>query len=199
MKPLFPVTNCLVRAPLSSGLRRRDLGDGPGHFGFDFAKRTFALFDDSDVPIKTSTWPQCGRAIAKWLSLKELPQDENDKSPTLSRFKNCSTYVSSFRLTRSDMFESVKRVTKSTDADWTISQDSVGESFKEGQEDMKVRNWNVFTKMLCSQIFFVNRDGEYESRISLDNEMVGLLVEDLDEATAVGIRMAENNEVSFSH
>ncbi|KAJ5207415.1 hypothetical protein N7472_003863 [Penicillium cf. griseofulvum] len=175
------------------------LGGGPDRFGFDFAKRTFTLFDDGDVPINTTTWPQCGRAIAKLLSLKELPQDENDKSPTLSQFKNRSTHVSSFRLTQRDMFESVKRVTKTTDADWTISQVSVAESFKEGQEGMKVHNWKVFVKMLYSRMFFANGDGDYESRIGLDNEALGLPVEDLDEATAEGIRMAENNEVPFSH
>jgi hypothetical protein len=175
------------------------LGGGPDRFGFDFAKRTLTLFGNGDVPINTTTWPQCGRAIAKLLSLKELPQDENDKSPTLSQFRNRSTYVSSFRLSQRDMFESVKRVTKTTDSDWTISQESVEERFKEGQEGMKVHDWKVFVKMLYSRMFFANGDGDYESRIGLDNEVLGLPVEDLDEATAEGIRMAENDEVPFSH
>ncbi|KAJ9482587.1 hypothetical protein VN97_g10835 [Penicillium thymicola] len=175
------------------------LGGGPDRFGFDFHKRSLTLYDGGDVPINTSTWPQTGRAIAKLLSLKELPEDENDQSPTLSQFRNRSVYVSSFRLTQCEMFESVKRVTKTTDADWTITQDSVVERFKEGQEGMKVHNWNVFTKMLYSRMFFANRDGDYESRRGLDNQLLGLPVEDLDEATAEGIRMAENNEVPFSH
>ncbi|KAJ6092095.1 hypothetical protein N7467_004064 [Penicillium canescens] len=175
------------------------LGGGPDRFGFDFTKRSVVLYDGGDVPINTSTWPQCGRAIAKLLSLKELPEDENDQSPTLSQFRNRSVYVSSFRLTQREMFESVKRVTKTTDADWTITQDSVAERFKEGQEGMKVHNWKVFTKMLYSRMFFANGDGDYESRRGLDNELLGLPVEDLDEATAEGIRMGQNNEVPFSH
>ncbi|KAJ5933142.1 hypothetical protein N7516_007631 [Penicillium verrucosum] len=175
------------------------LGGGPDRFGFDFHKRSLTIYDGGDVSINTSTWPQTGRAIAKLLSLKELPDDENDQSPTLSQFRNRSVYVSSFRLTQREMFESVKRVTKTTDADWTITQDSVAQRFKEGQEGMKVHNWNVFTKMLYSRMFFANGDGDYESRRGLDNQLLGLPVEDLDEATAEGIRMAENNEVPFSH
>ncbi|KAF4767024.1 hypothetical protein N7455_011290 [Penicillium solitum] len=175
------------------------LGGGPDRFGFDFIKRSLTLYDGGDVPINTSTWPQTGRAIAKLLSLKELPEDENDQSPTLSQFRNRSVYVSSFRLTQREMFDSVKRVTNTTDADWTITQDSVARRFREGQEGMKVHNWNVFTKMLYSRMFFANGDGDYESRHGLDNELLGLPVEDLDEATAEGIRMAENNEVPFSH
>ncbi|KAJ5698620.1 hypothetical protein N7462_000625 [Penicillium macrosclerotiorum] len=175
------------------------LGGGPDRFGFDFTKRSFTLYDGGDVPINTTTWPQCGRAIAKLLSLKELPEDENDQSPTLSQFRNRSVYVSSFRLTQREMFESIKRVTKTTDADWTITQDSVAERFKEGQEGMKVHNWKVFTKMLYSRMFFANGDGDYESKRGLDNELLGLPVENLDEATAEGIRMGENNEVPFSH
>ncbi|CAI7582971.1 unnamed protein product [Penicillium crustosum] len=175
------------------------LGGGPDRFGFDFINRSLTLYDGGDVFINTSTWPQTGRAIAKLLSLKELPEDEDDQSPTLSQFRNRSVYVSSFRLTQREMFESVKRVTKTRDADWTITQDSVVERFKEGQEGMKVHNWNLFTKMLYSRMFFANGDGDYESRRGLDNQLLGLPVEDLDEATAEGIRMAENNEVPFSH
>ncbi|KAJ5201125.1 hypothetical protein N7449_005928 [Penicillium cf. viridicatum] len=154
------------------------VGGGPDQFGFDFIKRSLTLYDGGDVPINTSTWPQTSRAIAKLLSLKELPEDENDQSPTLSQFRN----------------RSVPRMRTGL-----FTQDSVAERFKEGQEGMKVHNWNVFTKMLYSRMFFANGDGDYESRRGLDNELLGLLVEDLDEATAEGIRMAENNEVPFSH
>lgn len=175
------------------------MGGGPDRFGFDFTKHSVTFYDGGDVPINTSTWPQCGRAIAKLLSLKELPEDKNDQSPTLSQFRNRSVYMSSFRLTQREMFKSVKRVTKTTDADWTITQDSIAERFKEGQKGIKVHNWKVFTKMLYSRMFFANGDRDYESRRGLDNELLGLPVEDLDEATAEGIRMGENNEVPFSH
>ncbi|KAL2839883.1 hypothetical protein BJX68DRAFT_271932 [Aspergillus pseudodeflectus] len=175
------------------------LGGGPDRYGFDFAKRTFMLFDEGDVPINTTTWPQCGRAVAGLLSLKELPEDESDEEPTLARFANCCVYVSSFRLTQKDMFESVKRVTGTQNEDWTITKGSVKERFREGQEGLRVHNWKVFTKMLYSRMFFANGDGDYASRRGLDNGVLGLPVEDLDEATREGIRMGEAGEVPFSH
>ncbi|KAI2470449.1 hypothetical protein F4781DRAFT_430464 [Annulohypoxylon bovei var. microspora] len=175
------------------------LGGGPDRFGFDFNNRTFVEFGDGNVPINTTTWPQCGRAVASLLSLKELPEDEMDKSPTLSQFRNGSVYVSSFRLTQHDMFESVKRVTKTSDADWTITRDSAERRWEEGRSALEKGDWQLFTKMLYSRMFFPNGDGDYQSRRSLDNDMLGLPIEDLDEATRVGIRMGESGEVPFSH
>ncbi|KAL4982176.1 hypothetical protein BDW68DRAFT_171280 [Aspergillus falconensis] len=175
------------------------LGGGPDRFGFDFTKRTFTMLDNGDVPINTTTWPQCGRAIANLLSLKELPEDETDTSITLSQFANRCTYVSSFRLTQRDMFESVRRVTGTVETDWTITRESSLERFKEGQEGLKAHNWKVFTKMLYSRMFFPNRDGDYESTRGLDNEALGLPVEDLDAATKEGIRMGLAGEIPFSH
>jgi hypothetical protein len=96
-------------------------GGGPDRIGFDFNNRSVVLFDDTaEVAINTSTWPQCGRAIASLLSLKELPDDETDQSPTLSQFRNSAIYIPSFRLTQRDTLESVKRATGTTDADWKI-------------------------------------------------------------------------------
>ncbi|KAJ0415788.1 hypothetical protein BJY00DRAFT_304619 [Aspergillus carlsbadensis] len=175
------------------------LGGGPDRYGFDFGRRTFMLFDEGDVPINTTTWPQCGRAVAGLLSLKELPEDEGDTEPSLSGFANGCVYVSSFRLTQKDMFESVKRVTGTTNEDWTITKGSVQERFREGQEGLKVHDWKVFAKMMYSRMFFANGDGDYESRRELDNAVLGLPVEDLDEATREGIRMGESGEVPFSH
>lgn len=175
------------------------LGGGPNRFGFDFNERTFVQFDGGDVPINTSTWPQCGRAVASLLSLKELPEDETDQSPTLSQFRNGSVYVSSFRLTQLDMFESVKRVTGTTDADWTITRDSSEQRWKDSVAGLQKGDWKLYTKMLYSRMFFPNGGGDYESKVGLHNDLLGLPVEDLDEATAVGIRMGKNGEVPFSH
>jgi hypothetical protein len=176
------------------------LGGGPDRFGFDFNNRSVVLFDDAaDVAINTSTWPQCGRAIASLLSLKELPDDETDQSPTLSQFRNSAIYVSSFRLTQRDMFESVKRVTGTTDADWKITHDSVQQRFKEAQAAVQQGDWKMFTRMLYSRMFFPTGDGDYQSRVELHNDLLGLPVEDLDEATAVGVKMGESGEVAFSH
>ncbi len=175
------------------------LGGGPDRYGFDFKKRSFVLFDDGNVAINTSTWPQCGRAIANLLSLKVLPDDETDRSPTLSQFRNGSIYISSFRLSQRNMFESVKRVTGTTDADWTFTHESAEQRWKDGQAALQQGNMKAFTKMLYSRMFFPNGDGDYQSSRGLHNKLLDLPVEDLDEFTAIGVRMGENGEVSQSH
>lgn len=173
------------------------LGGGTDRYGFDFQTRAFVVFDEGNVAINTSTWPQCGRAIAALLSLKELPEDETDLSPTLSQFRNRTVYISSFRLSQFDMFESVKRVTGTTEADWTITHESSEQRYKEGRAAMEKGNFAEFTKMLYSRMFYTQGSVEYPQDV--DNGFLGLPVEDLDEATAVAVRMGENGEVTDHH
>ena len=175
------------------------LGGGLDRYGFDFKKRSFVLFDDDNVAINTSTWPQCGRAIANLLSLKELPDHETDGSPTLLQFRNGSIYMSSFRLSQHDMFESVKRVTGTTDPDWTITHESAEQRWADGQAALQQGNMKAFPKLLYSRMFFPNGDGDYQSNPGLHNDLLGLTVEELDESTAIGVPMGENGEVAQSH
>ena len=175
------------------------LGGGPDRYGFDFKKRSFTLFDDGNVAINTSTWPLCGQAIANILSLKELPDDDMDELPTLSQFRNSSIYISSFRLSQRDMFESVKRVTGTTDADWITTRESAEQRWKDGQAALQQGNTKAFTKMLYSRMFFPTGDGDYQSSRGLHNDLLDLAVEDLDEFTAIGICMGENDEIPLSH
>jgi hypothetical protein len=177
------------------------LGGGPDRYGFDFRNRSLIYFDDGDVAINTSSWPQCGRAVAGLLGLKKLPDDEKDTSPTISQFVDNGglVYISSFRLSQRDMFESVKRVTKTTDADWAITHESSEQRWKDGTAEMLRGNSAAFTKLLYSRMFFPNGDGDYESRRALHNDVLGLPVEDLDAATSIAVRMGENGEVAQGH
>lgn len=170
------------------------LGGGTDRYGFDFQKRSFVVFDEGGVAVNTSTWPQCGRAVAALLSLKELPEDEADESPTLSQFRNRVVYISSFRLSQLDMFESVKRVTGTTEADWTITHESSEQRYNDGREALGKGNFAEFTKMLYSRMFFTKGSVEYPRPV--DNALLGLPVEDLDEATVIAVRMGENGEVA---
>ncbi|KAF1966666.1 hypothetical protein BU23DRAFT_593067 [Bimuria novae-zelandiae CBS 107.79] len=173
------------------------LSGGPDRYGFDFKKRSLVLFDGGDTPMNTTTWPQCGRAIAKLLSLKIAPNGEDDRSLTLSQFRNSAIYVPSFRITQREMFESVKGVTGTTDADWSISHETSEQRWKESMAEIKKGNFGAFTKMLYSRAWFPNGDADHETSRGLHNEVLGLLLEDLDEWTAVAFRMAENDEVPW--
>ena len=73
------------------------LSGSPYRYGFDFNNKSVVFFDEGTTKINTSTWPQCGRAVANLLSLKILPEDESDKSPTLSQFRNDFIRISNER------------------------------------------------------------------------------------------------------
>ncbi|OAQ97001.1 hypothetical protein LLEC1_02654 [Akanthomyces lecanii] len=175
------------------------LGGGPSRYGFDFTKRSLVLFDGGDKPMDTTTWPQSGRAVASLLSLKRLPEDKDDESTTLAQFANGTAYVRSFRVTQRDMYESAKRVTKTADADWTITHESAQACFEDGKAKVKAGDFTTFTKMLYSRVWMDN-NADLEGRVGkLHNDVLGLPVEDLDEATAEAVRMALAEEVPFGH
>ncbi|KAF3764670.1 NAD(P)-binding protein [Cryphonectria parasitica EP155] len=175
------------------------LGGGPDRFGFDFQKRSLILFDKGDVAINVTTWPQCARAVANLLSLKELPDDATDKSPTISQFANKGVYVSSFLLTQKEMFESVKRVTNTSDNDWAISTESSEQRWRESRDAVHQGNIEPFAKLLYSRNFFPNGGGDYESQLQLQNDVLSLPKEDLDEATAEAVRIGVRGDVVKAH
>jgi hypothetical protein len=169
------------------------LAGGEVRYGFDFHNKTVTFYDEGTTKIPTSTWEQCGRAVAALLSLPELPRDENDKSPTVSQFADGLVYISSFFISQKDMYESVKRVTGTTDADWKVSYEGSETRYKDGIEAMKKGDMRGFGKMLYARVFF--GDGDYTPK--LNNKLLGLPEENLDERTKVAVRMAENNEVPY--
>ena len=122
------------------------------------------------------------------LSLKGLPEDETDKSATFSQFRNGGVYISSFRITQ--------RVTKTTDTSWTITHESAEQRWKDAHAQVLQGNFAAFTKNMYSRMFFNNGDGDYESRWGLDNTTLDLSAEDLDEYTAIAIRMKLNGGVA---
>lgn len=174
------------------------LGGGTARYGFDFKERKFIQFDDGNVKFSTTTWPQCGRAIASLFSLKELPEDEDDHSPTISQFANKSLYISSFNVNQHDIFASIKRVTGTSDADWTMTHESAEERWSGANDAVQNGDFSQFPKRLYSRIFFPNGDGALLGS-ELHNELLGLPVEDLDKYTAVAVRMGENDEVVNDH
>ncbi|KPM42225.1 hypothetical protein AK830_g4312 [Neonectria ditissima] len=165
------------------------LAGGEARFGFDFDKHSLTLYDDGKTKISTSTLSQVGRAVAKVLSLKELPDDENDKSPTLSGFLNKSVYLKSFVLSQNDMFQSVKRVTGTSDADWAITNESTKKRYEDGLAQVKGGNMAGFSKLLYARAFYP--EGPSDVSAKAQNELFGLPDESLDEATKAGVDLVK--------
>lgn len=160
-------------------------------YGFDLLGKKATLFDNGGVKINTSTWDQCGRAVAAWLSLKAIPEDENDKSVTVASWTNKPIYISSFLVSQRDMLDSIHRVQGTTDADWEISQEDVKERYQRSLELVQSGDMVAFRAAMYSRAFFPNGAANYETSRGLDNDVLGLPKESLDEATARAFKMAE--------
>ncbi|RBQ78659.1 hypothetical protein FVER14953_13196 [Fusarium verticillioides] len=165
------------------------LAGGESRFGFDFDKKSLTLYDDGNVKNSTSTLAQVGRAVAKVLSLKELPDDENDETLTISNFLDRAVYLNSFVVNQRDLFESVKRVTGTSDADWTVTHESSKKRYEEGMVQVKRGDMSGFSKLLYARAFFPEDPSDLSAKAQ--NELLGLPTEDLDEATKDGIALAE--------
>ena len=167
------------------------LGGGSERYGFDLKNHQVVFFDKGDKIINTTTWPQCGRAIANLLSLKVLRDDENDKSSCLTDFKNKPLYISSFTVSQRDMLDSVIRVTGTKLEDWKITHESAEKRWKSGVEQLKNGDMTGFVIALYTRLFFPDTSGNYEATKGLDNDAIGLPKEDLDEYTKLAIAFSE--------
>jgi hypothetical protein len=156
-------------------------------YGFDFKNKNVIIFDDGQVKMTTSTWPLVGRATAKLLSSKILPDDENDKSPCLDNFRRKNVYISSFYVNQMDMLQSVLRVTGTKEADWKITYESSKERYESALEVVKKGDRSQFAKLLYSRLFYPGATAAYQTQLS--NGILGLPNEDLDEFTKVAIQM----------
>ncbi|KAL1845849.1 hypothetical protein Plec18167_009247 [Paecilomyces lecythidis] len=165
------------------------LAGGEARLGFDFDKRSLTIYDDGNTKNSVSTLSQVGRAVAKVLSLKVIPDNENDRSLTVSQWLNKALYIKSFVVSQNDIFESVKRVTGTSDADWTVTHEATKKRYQDGLELVKGGNMAGFSKLLYARGFYP--DDQSDCSAKAQNELLGLPEESLDEFTQVGIDMVK--------
>ncbi|KAM0202444.1 hypothetical protein ACHAPQ_004048 [Fusarium lateritium] len=177
------------------------VAQGPGWYGFDLSngKKKVTFYDDGNTQINTSTWDQCGRAFAALLSLKVIPDDENDKTTTISQWRNKPLFMSSFLLSQRQMLDSLQRVTGTTDKDWEIEYEGSKERWERGMKLLKSGDYSGFTMAMYARTFYPNGDGNFEAQYELANKVLGLPEEDLDEATARAIEMVDEQYNYFQN
>jgi hypothetical protein len=161
------------------------LAAGDVSYGFDFQTKTVTLYDEGKVRMNTSTWPQCGRAVAKLLA---LPLHSDDGSPCLNDYKNKTVYISSFNIGQRDMLESVERVTGEK---WEVKYQPVKERYAEGVKEFQGGSRSGFGKLLYARPFYPDGSGEFEKTHGLQNDVLGLPKEDLDEYTKIAFDMVK--------
>lgn len=151
-------------------------------FGIDIGKRNIIFFDDGTQRLNTSTLHHAGSAAAAVLC---LPSD------ALEAYRNRMVFVSSFAVSQKDMFESVKRTTGTTTADWNITYEPAKERYQEACEMLKKGDRIAFGRKLYTR-YFIEDAGLFEKRHGLDNSKLGLSQEDLDEATQDAVNLVNN-------
>lgn len=173
------------------------LGRGEERFGCGLGPRTMTFFDDGEEIITSSTWDQCGRAVAALVSLPRYPADELDTTTTtLERWANKPVYISSFRVNQKDMFACMKRVTGTTDADWKIEHISSQERYTNAQEALRKGIRRGFSEQMYTRIFFPTGEGDH-ARLGLANEALGLPEEDIDQVTRDGLQLLEQGLLTY--
>ncbi|KAF5724525.1 oxidoreductase like [Fusarium mundagurra] len=155
------------------------LPSGESFMGFDIDNRKVTLFDDGEAKINTSTLSQFGRAAAAIASLKEFPNNEDDKSPTIAQFRNNPVYLSSFYVSQKDILRSIQRVTNTTDTDWEIKHESSADRIENGKA--MGRSGNIMGLVQAYYSFIFSPEGQrLKTQDKLHNELLGLPEEELD-------------------
>lgn len=171
------------------------LGGGETRFGFDLKKREATFYDDGSTKVTTSTWPQCGRAIAALLALPIDSDGEQQGQTTLSQFRNKSAFIGSFHVSQKEIFASILRSTGTNESDWSVKNEPVKERYARGNKMLAEGNFWGFGIALYARLFYP--DGAADLEAQLANKALALPSEDLDEATRRAIGMAEKGE--FDH
>ncbi|KAF3087088.1 hypothetical protein TWF569_006347 [Orbilia oligospora] len=156
------------------------LGGSDIRYGFEIEKRQFTRIDSGDIKVSTSTWDQVGRGTAGLLSLKLYPESGEDKE-TISSFFGKSFCVESFRVSQNDMFEELKKVTGTTDADWKITNENHKERYdraiKMFQQD---GDWRGFGMAMYTRAFFPDQAAAMPY---IQNKLLNLPQENFEEST----------------
>ncbi|KAK7421999.1 hypothetical protein QQZ08_009720 [Neonectria magnoliae] len=166
---------------------------GEQWFGFTIKDRKVTMIDDGKRILTVSTWDQCGRALAAFLSLPE-----SGPSPCVGDFKNGAVLINSFRVSQRDMLDSLHRVMGTTDSDWDITYESVEKRMKDGTEELKQGLRTGFAKLLYGRAFNVKKqNSDFAATRPTANVLLGLPKEDLDEATKRAVDMVESGWAPF--
>ncbi|KAG9943794.1 hypothetical protein KCU85_g8395, partial [Aureobasidium melanogenum] len=160
------------------------LAGSEARFGFDFAKRSVTFFDDANVKITVTTWPQTALCLARVLALPF----ETSSGPSISKYENSQVFVSSFFVSQRDMLASVLRVTGDQESDWTITSEATDDRFARGMGMLQKGDFTGFPLVMYSRVFFAHDAMNHEAKVA--NGLLDLPKEDFDEATRAAVSMA---------
>lgn len=195
--PALEIRQIIVEAGLnfvsiSCGMWYEYAFGDPTRFGFDLKKREVTMYGEGSTKITTSTWAQCGRAVAALLALPVEPAGTQQDQATLSQFRNRSAYIGSFYVSQKDIFASVLRSIGTSETDWNIQYEPVEERYQRGNKMLAGGDRWGFSIALYARLFYP--DGACDLEAKLANDALRLPKEDLDSATKEALGMVERGE-----
>ncbi|EPS36393.1 hypothetical protein H072_10120 [Dactylellina haptotyla CBS 200.50] len=164
------------------------LGGGEYRYGFDIANREYTRINNGDIKLSTSTWEQVARGTVALLNLKIYPDNAVNKESTISNYFGKSVCIESFNISQNEMFESLKRVTGTTDADWKIKTEDSGERYARAIKMMQEGSRIGYGLGMYTRAFFPDGAASMPNTV---NSVFNLPKEDLDECTKGAIKFEE--------
>jgi hypothetical protein len=101
-------------------------------------------------------------------------------------------YISSFRVSKRDILESLHWVLNTEDYDWDITYETTAKRIKDGTEDFAKGMRTGIGKISYGKLFMQSRAGEGEYSNSTANTVLRLPEESFDEATETAVPMMES-------
>lgn len=134
------------------------------------------MYPDS-IAFPTTTTTQVGRGIAALLA---LPIEVIEK-----RFKNTGVSITSFQLSQPQMFEALVRASGTSQSDWAIEYSTAEDLLREGRQRVEAGEFMGDIDIIYALTY---QHGDYSDK--LDNELLGLPVEDLDEVLRASLEVS---------
>lgn len=91
------------------------------------------------------------------------------------------------------MLASALRVTGTTEDDWTITKEPARERYASGIREIQQGKRIGFAKMMYTRVFYPDGCGDFEHSKGTLNRLLGLLEEDIDEATKAALERSKTS------
>jgi hypothetical protein len=148
-----------------------------GGFQIDVKNKTALLLDGGKAMFNTTNLPTVGLAVARLLGLPVT----STSGPSLSDFGNKFVYIRSFLTSQREILDAVQKLTKTTDADWSITHVGGSAWIDEGPAKIARGDFTGMYNIVYGITMTEGRGGNYEATRGVSNAVLGLPEENLEE------------------
>jgi hypothetical protein len=147
-------------------------------FQIDVKNKTALLLSGGTAKFNTTNLATVGLAIARILSLPVT----SSSTASLSEFGNRFVYVRSFFTSQREILDAVQKVTKTTDADWTITHVDGQAFIDEGPAKLAKGDFSGMLNLVYGNAMTEGHGGDFERTRGVSNGVLGLPEESLEDA-----------------